>query len=165
MSPAESGSLAVVLRHPRRGKPCYRIRIDVHHHVLTTEYVEALAAVGIVEAGGVPFPNWTPDASLAMLDRAGIQAAILSLSAPGLPFGDADRTRTLARSANRQVFGSLQHLVPSTHILLGTDYPFAPEMESGVTLHRLDTLPGLSDEEREDITSHNALGLFPRFQR
>ena len=63
------------------------------------------------------------------------------------------------------MFGSLQQLVPSTHILLGTDYPFAPEIESGATLHRLDTLPGLSNQERVDITSRNALGLFPRFQR
>ena len=29
-------------------------RIDVHHHILTPEYVEELAKVGVVEAGGVP---------------------------------------------------------------------------------------------------------------
>jgi len=29
------------------------MRIDVHHHLLTPEYVQALAAVGIVEAGGL----------------------------------------------------------------------------------------------------------------
>ena len=68
--------------------------------MLTPEYVEALAAVAIVEAGGVPFPTWTPDASLAILDRAGVEVAMLSLSAPGLPFEDADRRRTLARSLN-----------------------------------------------------------------
>jgi hypothetical protein len=27
-------------------------RIDVHHHILTPEYVEELAKVGVVEAGG-----------------------------------------------------------------------------------------------------------------
>lgn len=54
------------------------VRMDVHHHMLTPEYVEALAAVGIVESAGVPFPAWTPDHSLAMLDRAGVEVAMPS---------------------------------------------------------------------------------------
>lgn len=69
-----------------------------------------------------------------------------------------------ALSANRQVFGSLQQLAPTAHILLGMDYPFAPEVESGATLQRLDRLASLSEQERQDIASYNALTLFPRFQ-
>lgn len=69
-----------------------------------------------------------------------------------------------ALSANSHVFSSLRQLVPASHILLGTDYPFAPEMESGSTATRLATLPELSEQELQEIEGHNALKLFPRFQ-
>ena len=69
-----------------------------------------------------------------------------------------------ALSANINVFSSLQQLVPASHILLGTDYPFAPEEESGYTAVRLANLPGLSVQELEDIEGNNALKLFPRLQ-
>ena len=45
-------------------------RIDVHHHILTPEYVEELAKVGVVEAGGVPLvqlERWKPEDSLAAM--------------------------------------------------------------------------------------------------
>ena len=73
------------------------IRIDVHHHLLTPEYLEELTRVGVVELGGVTFPHWTPEDSLGMLDRAETQTALLSLSAPGLCFGNAARERAIAR--------------------------------------------------------------------
>jgi predicted TIM-barrel fold metal-dependent hydrolase len=75
-------------------------RIDVHHHLLTPPYLEALAQVGVVESGGVPFPHWTPEESLGMLDRAGVQAALLSLSSPGLCLGNAAKEREIARALN-----------------------------------------------------------------
>jgi predicted TIM-barrel fold metal-dependent hydrolase len=339
------------------------MRIDVHHHLLTPEYLEELAKVGIVEAGGVSFPHWTPEDALGVLDRAEIQTALLSLSSPGLCFGNAPKERVVARalnefaaesvirwpkrfgffatlplpdveaalaeiiytldtlhadgigllsnyagiylgdarfdpvvaeldrraavvfihptvftgseipvarnagspvpalpgfmlefvfdttravanlvisgtltkyphlriilshaggtvpfvahkivsgvllsafasqirtgqvalpreqieairqafaddvfsqlrslyydtalSANINVFSSLRQLVPASHILLGTDYPFAPEMESSMTAARLATLPGLSEQELWDIEGQNALKLFSRLQ-
>jgi predicted TIM-barrel fold metal-dependent hydrolase len=339
------------------------MRIDVHHHLLTPEYLDELARVGVVESGGVPFPSWTPEDSLGFLDRAEMQAALLSLSAPGLCFGNAAKERAVARalnefaaesvmrwpkrfgffatlplpdvevalaemsyaldtlhadgiglltnyagiylgdarfdpifaeldrrstpifihptvftgseipaarnagspvpalpgflfefvfdttravanlvlsgtlkkyphlriilshaggtvpfvaekivngalytafasqintrqislpgeqiaairqafaedtlsqlrnlyydtalSANIHVFSSLRQLVPASHIMLGTDYPFALEIESGSTAARLATLAGLSEQELRDIEGENALGLFPRLQ-
>jgi 6-methylsalicylate decarboxylase len=75
-------------------------RIDVHHHILTSQYVEALEKVGVIEAGGVPFPQWKPEDSLAVMDRWGIDAALLSVSSPGLCFGDTTKAREVARSLN-----------------------------------------------------------------
>ena len=46
-------------------------RIDVHHHLLTPEYLEELASVGVVESGGIPFPSWTPEDSLGFLRSSG----------------------------------------------------------------------------------------------
>ncbi len=44
-------------------------RIDVHHHLLTPQYVQELSKVGVVESAGVPFPSWKPEDSLAIMDR------------------------------------------------------------------------------------------------
>jgi len=75
-------------------------RIDVHHHMVPQEYVSALADVGITEAGGRPFPVWSPEDSLALMDRHGIGTAITSISAPGVYFGDRGFARELARRCN-----------------------------------------------------------------
>src|SRR5918993_525496 len=83
-------------------------RIDVHHHILTPEYVEELAKVGVVEAGGVPLvqlERWKPEDSLAVMDRHGIETALLSVSSPGLCFGDAAKAREMARSLNEFAAG------------------------------------------------------------
>ena len=45
-------------------------RIDVHHHIVPSEYVEALKSIGITTSGRIPFPEWTPETSIGMMDRA-----------------------------------------------------------------------------------------------
>lgn len=75
-------------------------RIDVHHHMLTPDYLEELSRVGLMESGGIPFPHWTPEDSLGFLDRAEIQTALLSLSTPGLCFDNAAKERAVARALN-----------------------------------------------------------------
>lgn len=68
--------------------------------MLTSGYVEELANVGVVQSGGVPFPKWQPQDSLVVMDRYGIDAALLSVSSPGLCFGNETTTRTIGRSLN-----------------------------------------------------------------
>ena len=75
-------------------------RIDVHHHILPVEYVSALARLGITGGGGIPFPGWSVDAALGLMDRHGIQAAVTSISSPGVHFGDAVAAGDLARRCN-----------------------------------------------------------------
>jgi len=75
-------------------------RIDVHHHIVPTDYVSALARLGITGGGGMPFPRWDPAGALEMLDRQGIAAAVTSISSPGVHFGDAAAARDLARRCN-----------------------------------------------------------------
>src|SRR6185369_10322070 len=75
-------------------------RIDVHHHILPTEYVSALARINITGGGGIPFPRWSVEDALALMDRHGIQAAVTSISSPGVHFGDAAAARDLARRCN-----------------------------------------------------------------
>ena len=77
-----------------------RNRIDVHQHLLTPAYLEEMARVGVVESGGVPLPHWTPEDALLALDHTEIQAALLSLSSPGLCFRNAPKEREIARTLN-----------------------------------------------------------------
>jgi len=76
------------------------LRIDVHHHILPAEYVSALAGMGITGGGGIPFPRWSVEAALCLMDRHGIEAAVTSISSPGVHFGDAAAARDLARRCN-----------------------------------------------------------------
>src|SRR5262245_17545963 len=75
-------------------------RIDVHHHIFPPEWVKATAAHGIGEAGGVAFPNWSPRSQIDFMDRQGIAAAVTSVAAPGVHFGDDAAARALARASN-----------------------------------------------------------------
>jgi len=75
-------------------------RIDVHQHVLPPAYVEALNASGISTAGGIALPAWSTETALEMMDRQGIATAILSVSSPGVHFGDDAAARALARLCN-----------------------------------------------------------------
>jgi predicted TIM-barrel fold metal-dependent hydrolase len=77
--------------------------IDVHAHFTTKAYIAAAKAVGHVRPDGMPeqyWPRWTACDHLDLLDRAGIQKAILSISSPGVHFGDDAVARALAIDVN-----------------------------------------------------------------
>ena len=77
--------------------------VDVHAHFLTTDYVTAAEAAGFHHPDGVPrWPRWDEDGHLALLDRAQIDGAVLSISSPGVHFGDDLQARALARAVNRE---------------------------------------------------------------
>src|SRR5262245_32349088 len=77
-------------------------RIDTHHHVFPPEYLKALDRLGLKEAGGgdIAFPDWSPETSIAMMDRYSIATAMVSISSPGVFFGDARLASELARMCN-----------------------------------------------------------------
>jgi predicted TIM-barrel fold metal-dependent hydrolase len=74
-------------------------RIDVHHHALPAPLRTTLEQRGLT-AGGWALPTWSPEGSLASMDRQGIAAAALSVSAPGVHFGDDAKARNHARASN-----------------------------------------------------------------
>jgi len=80
--------------------PSEAFRIDVHHHAIPPVYREALSVRGITESGGRDVPDWSPGLSLGVMDRNGIAVAVLSVSAPGVHFGDDAAARDLARRCN-----------------------------------------------------------------
>jgi len=73
--------------------------IDTHHHILPPFYVQALGADAIAAGlGGVP--AWSPETSLAAMDRYGIDAAVASISNPGIAVNDRKKAAALARQCN-----------------------------------------------------------------
>lgn len=76
-------------------------RIDVHHHFLPPEYVERVgdARIAPLNLSGKT-PEWSPQMSVDMMDRNGIQTACASISAPGFWFGETQETVELCRHCN-----------------------------------------------------------------
>ena len=77
--------------------------IDVHHHILPPVYMaEARERVIAQGQGYLPSPvlQWTPENSLAEMDQNRVATAIVSISTPGIWFGDVPSARALARKCN-----------------------------------------------------------------
>jgi 6-methylsalicylate decarboxylase len=75
--------------------------IDVHQHVAPPFYVtenhDRLARGGKVNPAWL---EWTPQKALDAMDQHGVETAMLSLSTPGVWFGDAEAARSTARRCN-----------------------------------------------------------------
>jgi predicted TIM-barrel fold metal-dependent hydrolase len=73
--------------------------IDTHHHMLPEFFFEATNEKDS-PVGGLKPQTWTPEGSLAFMDEAGIDVAILSISSPGIQLVDRNAGRELARKCN-----------------------------------------------------------------
>jgi 6-methylsalicylate decarboxylase len=75
------------------------VTIDLHHHVIPDFYWEA-SNEGGEAAGGITPPRWSLEGAVAYLDEGGIDAAVVSISTPGVHFGSDLAARALARRVN-----------------------------------------------------------------
>ncbi|OBG28530.1 amidohydrolase family protein [Mycobacterium sp. 852002-51057_SCH5723018] len=80
--------------------------IDVHAHFLTDRYVNAARAAGITQPDGMPmWPSWSVGDHLQLMHDNRIVSAILSISSPGVHFGDDSAAADLARHVNEFAAG------------------------------------------------------------
>ena len=92
------GAGALVSRHEAEAQMATAKphRIDVHHHHTPPPYVAAITAKNV--AG--PVRDWTPEKSLADMDKAGVATAMTSITTPAMRFLDDAGARKLARECN-----------------------------------------------------------------
>jgi 6-methylsalicylate decarboxylase len=74
-------------------------RIDVHFHMIPQFYADIVYAAGSGPAIG-RYPDWSPQLALEIMDRFGIDTALLSLGQPGVQFCKPDAAKVLARRCN-----------------------------------------------------------------
>jgi predicted TIM-barrel fold metal-dependent hydrolase len=67
-----------------------------------------------------------------------------------------------ALSAAPNALRSLQELVDPSQILFGSDYPFAPEVLTPLTISGLKNYKGFDKQALKAIEHENALKLLPR---
>ncbi len=103
---ALGGVLAVAALSGARTRPVsaprLQPRIDVHAHYLPEIYRRAALAAGLEHADGIPgLPRSDTDAALGMMEALNTRTAMLSVSSPGVHFGDDAAARRLAREVNK----------------------------------------------------------------
>ena len=78
-------------------EPAKPYRIDVHHHLSPPTYI---AASNAGYFGDPLMKNWTPEKTIADMDKAGVAVAMLSVTTPALNFTSGEAARKLARECN-----------------------------------------------------------------
>lgn len=93
----QSGVKSVAVSKPHR--------IDVHHHFAPPAWLTQVKGRDLLNRN---MSEWTLERSLEDMDSAGIATSVLSITNPGLWFGDAAVTRNLARACNEYGAGLVQ---------------------------------------------------------
>jgi 6-methylsalicylate decarboxylase len=86
----------------QEGAPAAR-RIDVHQHFVSPSYYAMLTARNSPTSpvpGYAAWKDYSPARVIEGLDRFGIETAMVSITAPGVWFGDTEEARRLARETN-----------------------------------------------------------------
>ena len=137
------GAAALTMTGPQARAQAEPFRVDVHHHLTPPDYI---AAVGGKVRLPTPSLDWSLQKTVDDMDSAGVQTAMLSITTPGLWFGDAAASGKLARACNEYAarlvadnknrFGSFAALpMPSVDATLGEiAYAFDTLRADGVSL-------------------------------
>ena len=84
---------------PRENAPTRRI--DVHHHVTPPVWMrEARDQIAATNRNLSPIADWSVQRSLDEMDKNGVRSAVVSVTNPGIWFGDAAAARKLSRGCN-----------------------------------------------------------------
>lgn len=73
---------------------------DVQHHIIPDFHIEEMKRQGRGRISDLSIPPWTVEKSLSMMKKWNVTRAILSISIPGVHFGDGDEARKLCRRCN-----------------------------------------------------------------
>src|SRR5262247_3200189 len=77
--------------------------IDVHHHIVPPFWFEEVKDRIAAQGGGRIIPTWygwSPQRAIEDMDKNGVATALISMTTPGIWFGDVAQGRRLARDYN-----------------------------------------------------------------
>ena len=129
--------LSMVLMNPVKSSA--QGLVDVHAHMIPTEYLDFLSWHDALLDEDFPIPLWDLKAHLDFMDEAGIQLSVLSLPAPQPWFGDSKESRKIIRRINEDMAKVKQE--NRDRFLFCATLPL-PDVEAAVkeAIYALDTL-------------------------
>src|SRR5215470_16228366 len=86
--------------------------IDVHHHTVPPFWFEEVKDKIMAQGGVRIVPNWlgwSPQRAIEEMDKNGVSTAVLSISTPGIWFGNVEQSRRLARQCNEYAARMVQN--------------------------------------------------------
>jgi len=87
--------------------------IDVHSHIITSEFVSALEGEGRMMDEGFPLPKYNVESHLKWMDEADVQTSVLTLAAPQPTSADVVRQTNEAAPASRMsILAGLSSVLP-----------------------------------------------------
>jgi len=95
-----TAALSPQARLSAQGRPAASarpFRIDTHTHFSTPKLFDLATARGVNQA---TLKDWTPGRMLEQMEEGAVATSILSISDPGVHFGDTAAARALARECN-----------------------------------------------------------------
>ena len=72
-------------------------RIDLHTHFSPPQWVANVTGRPLLNPAN---PRWRPEHTIEDMDRGGVEVSVISITNPGLWFGDPAQTKQLARACN-----------------------------------------------------------------
>ena len=97
-----AGGFAALAAARQLGAQAAAQRIDIHHHFVSPSFLQVLTErnAKATVPGLAAWKGYSPARAIETLDRTGVQTAMLSITAPGVWFGDAAQAGRLAREMN-----------------------------------------------------------------
>jgi predicted TIM-barrel fold metal-dependent hydrolase len=92
------GMSAVLGQRARAQEKARRAQcIDVHYHIAPPAWSDLLTQRHIMQPA---WTGWSPQKAVEDMDRDGVELSVVSITTPGVWYGNAEQARTLARQCN-----------------------------------------------------------------
>jgi 6-methylsalicylate decarboxylase len=163
---------AIVFLHPTVPAINTGLKLDLPPFLVEFVFDTTRAVTNLIYSGTL---ERFPDIRFILAHAGGTvpylayRIALGQVMLPGAPQGVLTYLKQLyydtALSANPYALCSLQELVDASHILFGSDYPFAPEIVTSFTVKGIQNYDGFDEQARKAIERDSALALFPRFNK
>lgn len=113
--------------------------VDVHSHIIVSEYIEVLQAHGAELEETFPLPGWDAERHIAFMDSTGISTAVLTMPAPQPYYGDAEESAACVRKVN-EAAASVKRKYPGRFLFCAA-LPL-PDVDAAIreAIYALDTL-------------------------